>query len=90
MLVMTDTVPRIGRVPRDVDGARIRRLRIDQGLTAAGLAKQARRVSWQHICDIERGYRRPSAQVLHRIAKALGTTAPALLVQSERAEPARA
>lgn len=79
MVRMTDTVPRIGRVPRAVDGARIRRLRTEQAMTAKTFAKRVRRVSMQHICDIERGYRRPSAQLLHRIAAVLDTTATELL-----------
>ncbi|MEV6297811.1 helix-turn-helix transcriptional regulator [Actinoplanes sp. NPDC051861] len=76
---MTDTAPRRRQVPGGVDGHRIRRLRVAAGLTAEKLAERAAPTSVQHICDIERGRRRPSAPLLHRIATALGTTSAVLM-----------
>lgn len=81
---MTDTAPRLDRVPGGVDGARLRRLRVEAGLTAAMLATSAN-LSLTHMCDIERGRRTPSAPLLRRIAKALNTEPKKLLLPTRRA-----
>jgi transcriptional regulator with XRE-family HTH domain len=79
---MTDTAPRSYRVPGGVDGVRIRRLRVEAGLTGAMLGERAD-TSKQHISDIERGRRSCGAPLLRRIATALGTTSANLMRNQE-------
>jgi transcriptional regulator with XRE-family HTH domain len=79
LLFMNDTAPLGPRVPGGVDGPRLRRLRVEAGLSAEQLAKRAAPASTQHICDIERGRRSPSPGLLRRIATALGTTSATLM-----------
>jgi transcriptional regulator with XRE-family HTH domain len=55
-------------------GQRIRKLRMDQGLTEAQLADKAK-ITEGHVSHVERGYRTPSLPVLRRIIAALGATA---------------
>jgi len=55
-------------------GQRIRKLRMEQGLTEAQLADKAG-ISWQHESHLECGRRLPSLTVLRRIIAALGATA---------------
>ncbi|GIE30009.1 hypothetical protein Ait01nite_030540 [Actinoplanes italicus] len=82
---MTDTAPPHRQVTGDVDGQLIRKLRVEQGFTAATLARKAKPASLQHICDIERGRRKPSPVLLSRIAKALNTTSADLMRTPEAA-----
>lgn len=89
MVRMTDTAARISRVPGGVDGARIRDLRVEAGLTAEMLAKKAGCRSRHHICDIERGRRQPGVVLLRRIARALGTTSAHLRQQHEATDAHR-
>ncbi len=51
-------------------GTEIRRLRLEAGLTLRGLAAQVE-VSGAHLSDVERDRRRPSEQLLRRIAHEL-------------------
>jgi transcriptional regulator with XRE-family HTH domain len=82
MVVMSDTAPRSHRVPGGVDGARIKRLRIEAGLTGAMLGESAG-ISKQFVCDIERRRRSCSPPVLRRLAAALGTTSTNLMRSPE-------
>ncbi len=62
-------------------GDRIRQRRADTGLSAAELARRAM-ISTGYLSALERGQRpRPSAEVLDRLATALGTTIADLLGQ---------
>lgn len=54
-----------------IDGARLRQLREDAGLTLTGLA-QAASISKAHLSLIENGRREASPPVAARIAQALG------------------
>jgi transcriptional regulator with XRE-family HTH domain len=83
MVRMPNTATRLSRMPATVDGEKLRRRRIEAGLTAAMLGKRAA-ASTNHICDIERGRRNPSAPLLKRIASSLNL-APADLLHPERA-----
>jgi transcriptional regulator with XRE-family HTH domain len=56
----------------------IRRLREERDWSQEELGKRAG-VSGVHICTIEKGTRRPSLDVLDRIAQALGVSASSLL-----------
>jgi transcriptional regulator with XRE-family HTH domain len=62
-------------------GATIRQLRRGRGLTLVGLADLAD-LSNPFLSQLERGLTRASMDSLHRIARALGTTAPGLLAAS--------
>lgn len=59
-------------------GAVIRRLRREQGLTLVQLAERSS-LSNPFLSQLERGLTRASMESLHRIARALGSTAPGLL-----------
>ncbi|WP_369140655.1 helix-turn-helix domain-containing protein [Modestobacter versicolor] len=59
-------------------GARIRERRRAQGLTMVQLAERAE-LSQPFLSQVERGLARPSMGSLHRIARSLGTTTPALM-----------
>lgn len=62
-------------------GERIRALRTERGLSLGELARQAQS-SKAHLSQIENGLvANPSAQLLYRIASALGTTVAGLLGQ---------
>jgi len=54
----------------DVDGAKIRLLRENAGLTLTELARRAR-VSKPYLCQIELGDRNPTPPVVARIANVL-------------------
>jgi transcriptional regulator with XRE-family HTH domain len=78
MFDMTKTASRGPRVPGGVDGTRMRRLRVQAGMSALALGQKAG-ASVQHICDIERGRRSASPLLLRRIANALDTTSAVLM-----------
>ncbi|CCH86243.1 Transcriptional regulator, XRE family [Modestobacter italicus] len=59
-------------------GGRIRERRRAQGLTMVQLAERAE-LSQPFLSQVERGLARPSMGSLHRIARSLGTTTPALM-----------
>jgi len=60
-------------------GEHLRRLRKDKGMTMEQLA-QAARISKSYVWELEnRPAQRPSAQVLHALAKVLGATVQDLL-----------
>jgi len=59
-------------------GARIRERRRARGLTMVELAGLAQ-LSQPFLSQVERGLARPSMGSLHRIARSLGTTTPALM-----------
>lgn len=65
-----------------LDGARLRRLREEAGLTLTGLANAAS-VSKAHLSYIENGQREASPPVAARLAQALGVA----LVDLRSAEP---
>jgi transcriptional regulator with XRE-family HTH domain len=81
---MSDVRP--GSLPhRDMDddlgaalGARIRERRRARGMTMVQLAGRAG-LSQPFLSQVERGLARPSMGSLHRIARSLGTTTPALM-----------
>jgi transcriptional regulator with XRE-family HTH domain len=56
-------------------GQRVRRLRLERGLTQRAVERGMVGVSYAHLARIELGDRYPSARVLREIAKALQTTA---------------
>jgi transcriptional regulator with XRE-family HTH domain len=57
----------------EVNGMRIRELRLDAGLSQAELAELAH-TTRQGISMIERGRRNPQPRTTRRLAEALGTT----------------
>lgn len=59
-------------------GGRIRERRLARGLTMVELAARAE-LSQPFLSQVERGLARPSMGSLHRIARSLGTTTPALM-----------
>jgi transcriptional regulator with XRE-family HTH domain len=62
-------------------GRRIKRHRLEKGITAAELADSAR-ISRSYLSELENGkgdHKRPSADVLYRLGKALGISMSALL-----------
>jgi transcriptional regulator with XRE-family HTH domain len=59
-------------------GATLRRLRLDKGLTQADLAEKAR-TTRVHIARLETGTRRPSVDLLPRLAQALDVPVEVLL-----------
>lgn len=58
---------------RDVLGDRLRRLRLEQGLTLAETAARAG-ISTQYLSEVERGLKEPSSEIIAAVAGALGTT----------------
>ena len=76
---MTDE-PRIA-IPEETLGQRIRRFRLDAGLTPTELADQAE-VSKSYVSSLEsetEPERRPSAEILYKLAQALGVAMSDLL-----------
>jgi quercetin dioxygenase-like cupin family protein/transcriptional regulator with XRE-family HTH domain len=69
-------------------GNTIRTLRRRNGLTLVQLAALAE-LSHPFLSQLERGLARPSMSSLHRIARALGTTQPALMSMNSDAVPDR-
>ncbi|WP_369131429.1 helix-turn-helix domain-containing protein [Modestobacter roseus] len=67
-------------------GARVRERRRARGLTMVQLADLAG-LSQPFLSQVERGRARPSMGSLHRIARALGTTTPALLTGAGQGAP---
>jgi transcriptional regulator with XRE-family HTH domain len=70
-------------------GKRIRKFREDKGITAAQLARDAE-ISRSYLSELENGtgnHRRPSANVLYAIGKALGTSMSDLLGRPMILEP---
>ncbi|MEH7342876.1 helix-turn-helix domain-containing protein [Bacillus sp. JJ1532] len=68
-------------------GMRIKRLRIEKGLSINELSEKAG-VSKSYLSYIERGIQQnPSLQVLSRLAKTLDTDVEDLLDQKKKAEP---
>ncbi len=65
-------------------GASIREARKSAGITVTGLAEKTE-LSQPFVSQIENGHTTPSVLNLHRIAKALGTTAHELLERGARA-----
>jgi transcriptional regulator with XRE-family HTH domain len=64
-------------------GVRIKRLRVEKGMTQAAVAKRAK-ISRVHLANIESAddaahHRSPSLAVLERVARALGVPVTALL-----------
>lgn len=59
-------------------GARLRALRVEQGVALKVVAKKAD-VSVPYLSEVERGRKLPALDVLARIAAALNTNVPALL-----------
>lgn len=72
-------------------GRRIRRFREEKGLTAAQLAERAS-ISRSYLSELENGkgdHKRPSAEVMYRIGKALGVSMSELLGRPLITEPPR-
>jgi len=72
-------------------GRRIRRFREEKGLTAAQLAQRAS-VSRSYLSELENGkgeHKRPSAEVMYKIGKALGVSMSELLGRPLITEPSR-
>ncbi|WP_323799127.1 helix-turn-helix transcriptional regulator [Parasphingorhabdus sp.] len=59
-------------------GRNLKRLRTAKGLSQEAFAHEAD-IHRTYISDIERGARNPTLSIIDKIAKALGTTASALL-----------
>ncbi len=59
----------------------IKRLREKHGLSVRALAKRAR-MSYTYVSNVENGKIDPRVSSLQRLAKALGTTASALIRES--------
>lgn len=87
-MIRTDGVdPRDSVAPEGVLlGATIRHLRKSRNMTLVELAAEAG-LSHPFISQLERGLARPSMTSLHRIARALGTTQPAIMAAAEAGEP---
>lgn len=71
------------RIPSVGDSIRTRRVRAKVSLRQ--LAERAG-ISNPYLSQIERGLRTPSREIIDKIAKALGTTAQMLLVETEAGE----
>jgi transcriptional regulator with XRE-family HTH domain len=72
-----------GREDRGLDyGGLIRRLRADRGLTMEGLAESAG-ISTSYLSEVERGLKRPSTDVVAKIAEALEMRASEFLELAE-------
>ena len=59
-------------------GARVQRLRLDQGLSQEELADRAN-VHRTYVSGVERGVRNPTVTVLEKLAKGLGVSLKDLL-----------
>src|SRR5487761_1377418 len=66
---------------RETIGARLKRLRLDRGLSQRELAVPG--VSYAYISRIEAGTRQPSVKALRKLAAQLGVTADYLETGSE-------
>lgn len=66
-------------------GERIRQLRLEKKLSMRALALKAGIKSVAFIADIEKGYRKPAADNLERLAQALDTPLEALRELDDRA-----
>ena len=64
---------------RRVLGGNVRRLRRERGLSQEQLAFEAE-IDRTYVSQIERAVINPSLLVLHKVAKALGSTVPDLLI----------
>ena len=64
---------------RRVLGGNVRRLRRERGLSQEQLAFEAE-IDRTYVSQIERAVINPSLLVLHKVAKALGSTVPDLLL----------
>ena len=64
---------------RRVLGANVRRLRRERGLSQEQLAFEAE-IDRTYVSQIERAVINPSLLVLHKVAKALGSTVPDILL----------
>ena len=64
---------------RKVLGGNVRRLRRERGLSQEQLAFEAE-IDRTYVSQIERAVINPSLLVLHKVAKALGSTVPDLLL----------
>jgi transcriptional regulator with XRE-family HTH domain len=86
---MPDTPPRRSLRSRLDFGRAIETLRTSRGLSREELARLAR-ISRSYLHEVERGLKRPSADVLARVARALGVTSAALMqyVEEISAPPA--
>jgi transcriptional regulator with XRE-family HTH domain len=78
--VATDGVEKIGQAVEDI-GAYIRRQREGAEVSLRQLAKVAG-ISNPYLSQIERGLRKPSAEILQQIAKALSISAEQLYVRA--------
>ena len=65
---------------------KIRRLRMDQGLSLQALADKSG-ITKSYLSQVERGHRKPSFDIMEIIATALGAT---ILIQLEAPEPPQA
>ena len=72
--------PELGETPRDVGGF-IRDLRRNARISLRQLAQQAG-VSNPYLSQIERGLRKPSAEVLAQLAHALRVSTPAMYLKA--------
>ena len=67
--------------PAETVGARLRRLRLERGLSQRELASPG--VSYAYISRIEAGTRQPSVKALRKLARKLGVTAEFLETGSD-------
>src|SRR2546430_14555091 len=77
---MSEAIDRVADLGRDI-GEYIRQQRNNAKISLRQLAKQAG-VSNPYLSQIERGLRKPSAEILQQIAKGLRISAEALYVQA--------
>jgi transcriptional regulator with XRE-family HTH domain len=77
---MNEAIDRVADLGRDI-GEYIRQQRNNAKISLRQLAKQAG-VSNPYLSQIERGLRKPSAEILQQIAKGLRISAEALYVQA--------
>ncbi|MDQ7819577.1 MAG: helix-turn-helix transcriptional regulator [Armatimonadota bacterium] len=75
---MPDTAPRRASRSRLDFGRAIETLRTSRGLSREELARLAR-ISRSYLHEVERGLKRPSADILARLARALGVGSAALM-----------
>lgn len=61
------------KAPRETIGQRVRRLRLERGLSQRELREPG--VSYAHVSRIEAGTRQPSLKALRTLANRLGVTA---------------
>jgi len=71
------------RQPDPLDPVKLRRRRLEQGLTLTAAAKAAA-ITKGHLSQIEHGRRGGSVPVIHRIARALGCTVTDLMPDRPR------